>query len=577
MGNTSRPTVPVTQKTDRPAVRNNRFRGVISRRELLTTAAAITAGTAGAVRGIFAGLQQAPMNVAFAAAAPRSGGSLVYAIDQPVTTLDANLDGHRLNQVVFFQIFDPLIVRDKRDNKFKPWLATSWDVSADGKTYTFHLRPGIKFHDGTPLNAEAVKFNFDRTHNPALATQAPVAIGFYDSTEVVDTTTVRVHLKNSWAPFLDAVSYAYRMVSPAGVQKVGDKDFGRHPVGSGPFRFAEWVENQRVVLERNPDYPFTPTIFSRTGPALLDRVIFRMMLEPSTRVAALESGEVQVITAVPAQDFQRLNHDPRFKPFIGISPGVGWTWAINVTKPPTDELPVRLAINYGIDRQAIAVIVYGPYQPYGAFRPAYGSLVPSTWGYNKRSDIYRYDPAKAKDLLEKAGWKTGPDGIRQKNGTTLQIVFNSWEHGIPEVVQSQLRAIGVDLKVGVLDVASVNTAQVKQDSHMSPVPGARSDPDVLSAFLNGSNVPGASGGNGVNFDFVNDSALDKVFNDAAAEVNVTKRENLYQQAEQRIAEMGYLFPVTTRDNATLTTATVQDLQFDALGFFPWLHDAWLQR
>jgi peptide/nickel transport system substrate-binding protein len=569
MGSTSR----VTRSgghDERRLVSGNDARRSISRRRFLTTAAAAAAGSVAAVRGVTA-------RSVFAAAA-QTGGTLVYAVDQPITKLDPNLDAHRTNEIVFYQIFDPLIVRDKRDNKFKPWLARSWDVSADGRAYTLHLRAGITFHDGTPFNAEAVKFNFDRVHNPALASQAtPTAVGFYESTEVIDPLTARVHLKSPWGPFLDALSFSYRMVSPAGVQKVGDKDFGRHPVGSGPFRFVEWVENQQVVLERNPNYAFTPAVFGRTGRALLDRVVFRMIPEPATRVAALESGEVHVITGTPAQDFKRLNGDPRFKPVIGRSPGMGWCWAINVTKPPTDELAVRQALNYGVDRQAIANIVYGAYQPYHAFVPASGALVPGTWSYDKTSEIYRYDLGKAKDLLDKAGWKPGSDGIRQKNGKRLEIIFNSWEHGIPEVAQSQLRSIGVDLKAGVLDTSSVNAAQEKQQSHMSPIPAARTDPDILSDSFHSRNIPGLSGGTGDNYDFVKDAVLDKLMDDGAAEVDLAKRENFYKLAQRRIMNMAYCLTATTRDNATLMSAKVQDLRFDVVGFFPWLHDVWLAR
>src|SRR5687768_7649356 len=126
-----------------------------------------------------------------ATAAPQKGGTLNYALRDEPDRLDPNLSGLRPSQIVFFQIFDPLVVRDKRDKKFKPWLATSWTVSANGRTYTFKLRPGVKFHDGTPFDAAAVKFNFDRTHNPALASRCGgCAVGFYDRAQVVDPLTV---------------------------------------------------------------------------------------------------------------------------------------------------------------------------------------------------------------------------------------------------------------------------------------------------------------------------------------------------------------------------------------------------
>src|SRR2546422_9367332 len=133
---------------------------------------------------------------AVAAPLPQRGGTLVYALPDEPDRLDPNLSGLRPSQIVFFQIFDPLIVRDKKDKKFKPWLATSWSVSPDGKVYTFKLRAGVKFHDGTAFDAAAVKFNFDRTHDPQLASRCGgCAVGFYDHTEVVDAQAVRIHLK----------------------------------------------------------------------------------------------------------------------------------------------------------------------------------------------------------------------------------------------------------------------------------------------------------------------------------------------------------------------------------------------
>lgn len=505
----------------------------------------------------------------FTAAAPQRGGSLVYSLDGSPDRLDPNLSGLRPAQIVFFQIFDPLVVRDPKDNTIKPWLAASWTVSPDGKIYTFRLRPGVRFHDGTPFDAAAVKFNFDRTHNPALGARCGgCAVGFYDSADVMNPTTVRIHLKSPWAPFLDAASLFYRMVSPAGVRKVGDQDFGRNPVGTGPFRFVEWAPNDHVTLERNPGYNWAPSLFTHQGPAYLDRVTFRIIPEPSTRVGALQSGELQVTTAVSPQDFQRLAHDSRFRPIVGLAPGSPYNWAINVTKAPTDDLAVRQAMEWGINRDLIARVVYGSFQSYGAYRPAYTLLSPVTWGYDKGSEIYHYDPTKAKELLDAAGWKAGPDGVRTKGGQRLVIVFNAWEHGIPELVQSELRSIGMDVKIGIYDALTVNENQRKGQSNLSPLPGARTDPDVLSAFLHSRNV----GGGGFNFSFTKDPALDRLFDEGATEVNIAKRKLIYAEAARYAMDKAYMLPITTRDNVSLESAKVQGLRFDATGFFPFLYD-----
>jgi peptide/nickel transport system substrate-binding protein len=505
--------------------------------------------------------------VALPAPAPRSGGVFTIATDTDPDRLDPNLSGRLPSQIVFFQIFEPLIVRDPADNAFKPWLAQSWEVSADGKTYTFKLRRDVKFHDGSPFNAEAVKFNMDRTHDPALATRcAGCATGFYESTDIVDPYTVRIKLKAPWAPFLDAMSLFYRMVSPEQVRRVGHDDFGRRPVGTGSFRFVEWIPNNRIVLDRNPDHAWAPSIFKNKGAALIDRVIFRIIFEPSTRVAALEAGEVQLATGVPSQDFARLIRDRRFQAIVGLSPGVPYTFAINTTKPPTNELAVRRAIGYGIDREIIAKASYQAFQPLGAFRPAYTMLSPVTWGYDKSTESYEYDPDRARAFLEESGWKMGGDGFREKGGQRLEVILNSWEHGPPEIMQSHLRRIGLSLKIGVMDSTATNEAQRRGQSHMSPLPAARTDPNILSTFLHSRNI------GGFNFSFIKDADLDRLLDQAATELDASKRKQHYSRAIRITLEKAYMMPVHNRDNVSIASARVRDLRYDVTGFFAWLHD-----
>jgi peptide/nickel transport system substrate-binding protein len=511
---------------------------------------------------------------ALTAPAPRTGGVMSYAIEGDPDRLDPNLSGLRTSQIVFFQIFEPLVVRDPADNTFKPWLALSWEVSADGKAYTFRLRRDVKFHDGTPFNAEAVKFNMDRTHDPALSTRCGgCAVGFYEATDVVDPYTARIRLKAPWAPFLDAMSLFYRMVSPEQVRKVGHQDLGRQPVGTGSLKFVEWIPNNRIVLERNNDHAWPPGIFRNKGKSYLDRVIFRIIPEPATRAAALEAGEVQVASAVSAQDFARLTKDQKYQAIIGLSPGVPFAFAINIAKPPTNELAVRRAIAMGIDREIIAKASYQAFQPFGAFRPAYTLLSHTTWGYDKSTEMYEYDADRARALLEEAGWRMGADGVRVKGGQRLEVLLNSWEHGPPEIMQSHLRRIGVGLKIGILNALAVNEAQRKGDSHMSPLPAARTDPDVLSAFLHSRNVAPR----GFNFSQVRDPDMDRIFDQAATEVDAAKRKQLYVRGIRLALERVYLVPVHNRDNVSLAAIRTQGLRFDVSGFFPWMHDAWLSQ
>ena len=505
-------------------------------------------------------------------AAPARGGELTYGLRDEPDRLDPNLTTFRPSQVIFFQIFDTLVVRDERDKKFKPWLATSWQASPDGRVYTFRIRPGVRFHDGAPFDAAAVKFNFDRTHDPKLATRCSAcALGYYDHADVIDSSTVAIYLKGPWAPFLDATSLYYRMVSPAAVQRYGDDDFGHHPVGTGPFRFVEWVPTNHVTLERFPDYNWAPSTMKHSGPAYLDRVTFRYLPEDGTRVSTLENGETQIIDYAPPQDFARLIETRRFDPSIGLPPGVPFNFAINITKAPTDELAVRQAMSYGIDRPTICKTVFGPFQPLKAFQPAYGMLTPQTWSYDRQAGRqYQHDPAKAKALLDNAGWKPGPSGIREKNGQPLTIVLGSWLHGVPELMQSQLREVGIDLKIQIAEgsmITLVNENQRKGASHMSPLPAPRSDPDAMSGILHSRNV----GGGGFNFSFVKDPELDRLLDAQATEVDERKRAALLGQAQRLVMDRMYMLPVYEQDYVYLRAGRVHDLSF-AIGSFPWLYD-----
>jgi len=518
-----------------------------------------------------------PHPAAVAGPSPQRGGTLVYALRDEPDRLDPNLSGLRPSQIVFFQIFDPLIVRDKKDKKFKPWLATSWSVSHDGKVYTFKLRSGVKFHDGTAFDAAAVKFNFDRTHDPQLASRCGgCAVGFYDHTEVVDAQTVRIHLKRPWAPFLDAASLYYRMVSPAAVKKTGHQDFGRSPVGTGPFRFVEWVPNDHITLERYDGYDWPASILKHAGAAYVDRLVFRMIPEDSTRVAALENGEVHVIDNAPAQDFDRLTKDPRFQPLVGLVPGVPFDFALNVTKPPTNELAVRQALSLGLDRPTIVRTVFGPFQKFGAFLPAYGLLTPYTYAFDSAADLYKYDPVKAKAMLDRAGWKPGADGIRVKGGRRLVVPLGSWEHGVPEVMQAQLKAIGVELKLFIATgtaIQTVNENQRKAVTLMSPLPAPRSDPDIISALLHSRNV----GGGGFNFSFAKDAELDRLLDAQAVAVDEAKRAEILSRVQRLVMQKAYMLAVYDWDNISLKSAAVNDLEFDSIGFFPWVYDAWMAQ
>jgi peptide/nickel transport system substrate-binding protein len=492
------------------------------------------------------------------------GGTLTYAVYREPDTLDPTASGLQPAQTIFFSIYDTLVAKAP-DNTFQPWLADSWQVAPDGKTYTFKLRKDVKFHDGTPFNAQAVKYTLDRLHDPNAKTRiSGAAYDIYESTETPDDFTASIHLSRPWAPMLDGLSYLYRIVSPTAGQKWG-QDLGLHPSGTGPFMFQEWVPNSRVSLVRNPDYNWGPAMFSHPGQAYLDGVTFQQIPEAGTRVAALEHNEAQVIEALPSADLERIKADNRYKVLVGPVQGRPYGFSINVRKPPTNDLAVRQAMEYGLNQEALVKTYFGPFQSLGAMTPAHNVLVPTTWGYDKKaSEIYSFDPAKAVQLLEGAGWMPAPNGVRMKDGQPLEILLATWENGIVEIMQAQFREIGIDLKIQVLTPVATNEAARREQVHMSPLPSARAEPDVL--ITNHSRYQG----NGNDFTYHSNKHLDDLLDAGASATNNDDRLKIYSEVQMIMMQDAMFLPVYHGDNVSASRAEVSGIQWDR-GFFPLLH------
>jgi peptide/nickel transport system substrate-binding protein len=380
---------------------------------------------------------------------PKRGGTLIFGGETEWGFLDPHIDAsgamHRLNYQMFESLFwrDYTKPNDGSPPPIIPQLATGYEVSPDGTVYTMHLRENVKFHDGTPFNAAAVEFNVRRVWDKKFPY-------YYDRTsslnagvwrelkdvQVVDDHTVKFILKQPWAFFIDQLAEPTGagipvFMSPDSIKKWGNTGVEQHPVGTGPFRFVEEVRGQRIVVERNPDYwnPKYP---------YLDKIIWRPIPEPSTRVNALLAGEVDIIAAVPPDSVEQLKSGG-FEVATGTTPHIWWL-NLNHDEKPFSDVRVRQAASYAIDKVGMAKkLLRGTVLPAISMIPRTSQSFDKTW-----TETYPYDPAKAKALLAEAGY---PDGF----DTTLQTSTAGSGQLIPvqmaEWIQRDLAKVGIRAKV----------------------------------------------------------------------------------------------------------------------------------
>jgi peptide/nickel transport system substrate-binding protein len=464
---------------------------------------------------------------------------LNFAMPGEPDTLDPHVHGSRGAYSIDRQIFDTLIVRDDESQEFVPALATEWEVSEDARQYVFTLREDVTFHDGTPFNAEAVVFNLDRVVDPATrSATAKDILGPYESSRAVDEYTVEVNFASTTSPVsvLDALSQAYLgIVSPAAVEQHGDQ-FGRNPVGTGPFVFREWVPNSHVTLDRNDDYEWAPANEERSGPPNLAGLVLRFMDDSATRVAALQRGDVGINQEVEPTAVERLREGGGIEIVDGVAPGFPVVTWMNVEEGPLTDINVRRAILYAFDRDTMIESVWQ-----GQYEPAYGPLSPTSWAYDPEvEDMYPHDPDRAAEILDEAGWQLGADGIREKDGQKLRIrFFDGGEHRRGEYLQENLRRVGIDVVARVVSFPELFALTRHADGYeMCTTWFASSDPSILNVVLHSSNVE-----EGFAISRFRDEQLDSMLERGLTIVDEDERADLYRELQRYVMEQAILIPM----------------------------------
>jgi len=509
-----------------------------------------------------------------AAGQPAKGGTLT--VSQGVNCADTLNQHSSINtgcRMIAHHVLDTLVIVNPKDGSIAPSLATAWQVSADGKVYTFNLRKDVKFHDGTPFNAQAVKFNFDYTVRPDIKHGfAYGAIGGerYEKSEVVDDATVKIYFKSPHPTFLINLSDGGLGIdSPTAMEKAGN-DYGiKTLVGSGPFKFKEWIKDNRIVLVPSDVYDWAPAIYKHKGVPYISELIYRDVTDAATRAAALEAGEIQVISLVESQ-VAPFRNNKEIAILTTPKAGTARMFMMNNAKPPTDDVKVRQAISHAIDKKTLLQLP--AWSGFGSpgLAPLPVNMVPANVATEMKKYDYAFDVAKANALLEEAGWKLGSDGIREKGGQKLTIealAIAPTEIGNMEPVDQMLRKVGIKMNIRTGDFNWLIATRTKGDFNIALSSDSGADPlRLVNYFFHTKSPSNVYGFNKA------DALIEKAQNaltekDMWDNITLAQAEILKNAVGVMGWEQVYIYG---------TRANIRDVFFNEVGF-PYYYDVWIEK
>ncbi|MFY0804532.1 glutathione ABC transporter substrate-binding protein [Peribacillus frigoritolerans] len=465
----------------------------------------------------------------------QEGGTLIVARLSDATTLDPHFitDIPSAN-VVYEKVYQTLVVPDKNMDP-KPLLAKEWK-QLDDVTWEFKLQEGVKFHDGAPFNAEAVKTNFDRILDPATASPQAGKLEMIKEIKVIDETTVQFKLKYPYAPLLSIlVSNEGSIISPKAIKENSD-NLWQNPVGTGPFVFKSWKPGEEIALSKNKDY--------WGDKPKIDGVVFKVVPEDATRIAMIETGEAHVTDQVPVTEIERIEASGTMDLYRTEGLAVEYL-SFNVKKKPFDDVRVRKAVAHAIE---VDSIIKGVYNDVGT--RANSTMSPKVFGYDPDIKGYDYDINESKKLLTEAGVK---DGLE----FTLTTSDRKERINMAEVIQSQLKGIGIKVKIQVLEYGAYIDATAKGE-HQVSIGGwgnATGDGDYNQFNLFNSKSQGAAG----NSSFYSNPEVDKLIENARKESDGDKRKELYSKAQAIEREEVPYVPIRNYEHLAVYGGTVKGL------------------
>jgi peptide/nickel transport system substrate-binding protein len=480
-------------------------------------------------------------------------GTVVMVIESSPTNLDPRIGTDGQSEHIDSLIFDSLVRRDQHFN-VQPWLAQRWETP-DPLTYIFHLRSGVRFHDGRPLTSRDVQWTLNSILTGLVPTVKLQAYRNITNIEAPDPLTVVIHVKQPDPGLLPNLSDAAIGIIPAG----SGRDFGRHPIGSGPFRFVSQEQDKEVVIERNPNY------WAR--PPNIERVRFAVVPDSITRALELQKGSADVaVSALSADQVFALRDNPHLR--VETGPGTVLNYiSFNTRDPTLRDVRVRQAIAYAIDRPLIVQTLWR-----GHARLAESLLPINHWAWTSDVEAHAFDPARANSILDRAGYKRGKDGVRFH--LTIKTSTDETTRTLAVVIQQQLREIGIELDVRTFEFATFYADITKGAFQMYTLRwiGGNEEPDIFRyAYATASAPP-----HGANRGYYSNPAVDALLAKATSTPGQGDRAAIYKQIQQILAIDLPSINLWYLDTVIVHNRRLANIKLSNSGNFDFLRDATLR-
>ncbi len=479
--------------------------------------------------------------------------TLVMIIESSPTNLDPRVGVDAQSERIDELLFDSLVRRDARFN-LQPWLAESWEIP-DPLTYIFHLHRGVRFHNGQPLTARDVKWTVDSLLQGRLRSAKASTYAQVREIDAPDDYTVVFHLKQPFSPMLWNLSDGAIGIVPYG----SGEEFNRHPIGSGPFRFISAQQDRNVVIERNPDY--------WAAPAKLERVEFKVIPDATTRALELRKQSADVaINSLVADTVVTLERDRRLT--VMEAPGSIYAYiALNLRDPILKDVRVRRAIAYAVD---VRPIIH--YLLRDEARPAYSVLPPQHWAYDGDVARYPHDPARARQLLDEAGYPA-------RNGVRFHITMKtSTEEStrlLAAVLQQQLREVGIALDIRTYEFATffADVSKGAYQVHSLRWIGGNQDPDIFENIFDSGSFPPKR----ANRTFYANPRVDALIREGRSTLDEGRRKAIYDEIQQILAEDLPYINLWYLNNVLVHTNRVRGIELGPAGNYEFLRTAELMQ